>query len=79
MWISCESAAEWNVEFKVKLRGDEKFNEPYHIVEAETAKDAAELWYGGPLSLKGGPSALRVEVKYKVDGKVTTSLYYEPV
>jgi hypothetical protein len=61
--------------FKVKLLGDEKFGEPYHTVEAESAKDAAEMWHGGPLSEEG--SDARVEVKYVVDKRSITKVFYE--
>ena len=66
------------MEFKVKLLGDEKFNEPYHVVEAESAKEAAELWHGGPLTENGSRGKVRVQVKYLLDKKMIATLFYEP-
>jgi hypothetical protein len=66
------------VEFKVKLIGNDRFHEPYHVVDAKNAKEAAGMWYSGPLTENRSSSKLRVQVKYMLDDKTISTLFYEP-
>ena len=64
--------------FKVKFMGDKKYAEPYHDVEAESAKAAAEKWFGASLVGSGSLAKLRVHVKRIANGFTSSALFYEP-